>query len=96
MKDTLVYTDEHVAYKRVDRLHTAVKHNVKEFMNGLAHTNGVESFWLMLKADYRAVYKHMSHKHIYRYGNEFSGRQNDRNLDTIDMMGNLARGSVEK
>ena len=91
-----VYTDEHASYKGINRPHTAVKHSVNEFVNGLAHTNGMESFGSTLKAGYKAIYKHMSPTHLYRYANEFAGRQSDRDLDTVDMMGNLVRGAVGK
>ena len=29
--------------------HKTVKHSVKEFVNGMDHTNGIESFWALLK-----------------------------------------------
>ena len=41
-----VYTDEHRSYLGLDVLyeHETVRHSVKEYVNGQAHTNGVESF----------------------------------------------------
>ena len=41
-----VYTDDHRAYKNLRHTfkHTAVKHSVAEYVNGQAHTNGIESF----------------------------------------------------
>ena len=50
-----VYTDEHRGYKGLAD-HEAVKHSVGEFVNGLAHTQGVESFWSMLKRGYHGVF----------------------------------------
>ena len=45
-----VYTDESIAYLgMVDFKHEAVKHSVKEFVKDRAHTNGIESFWAILK-----------------------------------------------
>lgn len=41
-----VYTDEHRAYSKLGERscdHQAVNHSVKEFVNGMAHINGVES-----------------------------------------------------
>ena len=46
-----VYTDEAAAYKGLPN-HETVKHSVSEYVNGQAHTNGVESFWSMLKRGY--------------------------------------------
>ena len=47
-----VYTDEAAAYVGLPRPHATVKHGVGEYVNGQAHTNGIESFWSMLKRGY--------------------------------------------
>ena len=94
--DATVYTDEAAAYSGIARNHEAVKHSVKEFVRGQAHTNGIESFWANLKRGYVGVYHHFSRKHLQRYINEFAGRHNDRPLDTIDQLRNIARGMVGK
>ena len=62
----------------------------------MAHTNGVESFWSMLKRGYQGTFHHFSEKHLDRYVTEFAGRHNDREADTINMMGNMAQGMVGK
>ena len=80
-----VYTDEHGAYRGLPN-HETVKHSVSEYVNGQAHTNGVESFWSMLKRGYHGTYHQMSPKHLQRYVNEFSGRHNIREADTLDQM----------
>ena len=90
--DTLVYTDEAPAYNRLNRPHEAVKHSVGEYVRGRASTNGVESFWAMLKRGYVGTYHWMSAKHLHRYVNEFSGRHNQRPLDTVDQMAAMVRG----
>ena len=86
-----VYTDEHLAYKGLPN-HTAVKHGAGQFVNGMAHTNGVESFWSMLKRGYHGTFHKMSVKHLGRYVTEFSGRHNMRDCDTIQQMSQVARG----
>ena len=58
----------------------------------MAHTNGIESFWSMLKRAHKGVYHKISPKHLQRYVNEFSGRHGIRAHDTIDQMGTLASG----
>lgn len=73
-----------------------VKHSVKEYVNGQAHTNGIESFWALLKRGYHGTYHHMSAKHLDRYVNEFAGRYNHRPLDTIDQMASVSRRMVGK
>ena len=90
-----VYTDEHAGYRGLPN-HQAVKHSVGEYVNGMIHTNGVESFWSMVKRGHMGTYHHMSPKHLHRYVNEFAGRHNDRPADTVDQMAAMARGMQGK
>ena len=94
--DTLVYTDEARAYDRINRPHQTVKHSAKEYVNGAAHTNAIESFWAMLKRAHYGVYHQFSLKHLPRYTNEFAGRHNIRPLDTIEQMRSLFLGGLGK
>ena len=48
-EDTTVYTDEARAYKGVPRDHIPLNHSVGEYVREQAHTNGMESFWAMMK-----------------------------------------------
>ena len=90
-----VYTDDHMAYRGL-RNHETVKHSVGEYVDGHAHTNGIESFWSMFKRGYYGTYHRLSPKHLDRYVTEFVGRGNMRGLDTIDQMGALAQGMIGK
>ena len=90
-----VYTDDHRSYLGLDN-HESVKHSVSEYVNGMAHTNGIESFWASLKRGYHGTYHQMSEKHLGRYVTEFAERHNARPLDTIDQMAHLTRGMVGK
>ena len=63
---------------------------------GQAHTNGIESFWALLKRGYYGTYHRMSPKHLQRYVDEFAGRHNMRPLDTIDQMKAMVRGMDRK
>ena len=76
----------------LDFEHHSVKHSVGEFVNGIAHTNGIESFWSMLKQGYQGIYHKMSKKHMKGYVDEFVGRHNIRELNTIDQMSVVASG----
>lgn len=87
-----LYTDELPAYRGIRMNHQAVKHSVGEYVDGMAHTNGIESFWAMLKRGYIGTYHQMSAKHLHRYICEFAGRHNVRHLDTSEQMGIVAAG----
>ncbi len=90
-----VYTDEHRSYEGLEN-HESVKHSVSEYVKDQAHTNGIESFWAMLKRGYHGTYHHMSEKHLDRYVQEFSGRHNARPLDTAEQMDALTHSMVGK
>ena len=91
-----VYTDEARGYQGMPFNHEAVCHSVGEYVRDQAHTNGMESFWSILKRGYHGTYHHMSAKHLNRYVTEFSGRHDDRERDTIDQMSHIAQGMVGK
>ena len=79
-------------YNRGLPYHQTVRHSVNEWVNEQAHTNGLESFWSLLKR----VYHKMSPKHLHRYVREFEGRHNQRELDTVDQMRAMVRGLAGK
>ena len=88
-----VYTDENKAYKGISGMkHDAVCHSSGEYVRGQTHTNGIESFWAVLKRGYMGVYHYWSPKHLQRYLNEFAGRHNARGFDAIDRMRRVVRG----
>ena len=90
-----VYSDEHGGYMGLDN-YEVVKHSAGEYVKEQAHTNGIESFWSMLKRGYVGTYHQMSVKHLDRYVNEFAGRHNARPLDTLVQMECIAQGLVGK
>ena len=95
-----IYTDELHAYKALNRVykHKTVNHTVKEFVNGMASTNGIESVWSVLKRGYNGVYHQWSFKHMARYINEFTFRLNEGNVKrhTWDRLESLVKGSFGK
>ena len=94
--DAQVYTDEALAYKGLPRRHEAVRHSVGEYVRDMAHTNGMESFWSMLKRGQDGVYHHFSPKHLDRYVTEFEGRHNSRPMDTERQMSVMASSASGK
>ena len=92
-----VFTDNFKSYRKLKgHYHEIVRHTVGEYVDGMAHTNGIESFWAMLKRGYKGTYHKMSKKHLHRYIAEFEGRHNVRGLDTIRQMEAVAAKSVGK
>ena len=89
--DAMVYTDDATAYQGLPH-HASVTHSVGQWVDGLAHTNGLESFWSMMKRGYHGTYHKMSPKHLDRYVGEFEGRHNQRPADTLDQMRRMVRG----
>ena len=89
---TLLYTDESAAYENLEN-HAAVKHRVKEYVRGQIHTNGIESFWSMLKRGYVGTYHRMSFEHLPRYVTEFEARHNCRDFDTIEQLALMVMGA---
>ena len=92
----MVYTDEASAYNRMPFPHEAVTHSAGEYVRGPVHTNGIESFWSMLKRAHKGTYHKMSPKHLQRYVTEFTGRHNAKNLGTLSQMKNIAEGMAGK
>ena len=98
-KGGTLYTDDHGAYRGLDMSdydHHVVNHSARQYVDGQAHTNGIESFWALLKRGYHGTFHKMSAKHLHRYVNEFAGRHNIRESDMIEQMTFLAQGVVGK
>ena len=92
-----VFTDTAGGYQKMRGFeHETVSHSTGEYVRGQAHTNGIESFWSMLKRGYIGTYHKMSRKHLGRYVDEFAGRHNLRDADTADQMAAMARGFLGK
>ena len=95
-KGATVYTDDHGGYQGMPFEHETVKHSISEYVNGMAHTNGIESFWALLKRGYHGTFHHISPKHLHRYVNEFATRHNMRPKDTEAMMAETVAKMVGK
>ncbi|MDR1696324.1 MAG: IS1595 family transposase [Endomicrobium sp.] len=83
--DTIVMTDDFSSYNILDRnpdkfLRLTVNHSIGQFAtrNGI-HTNGIESFWALLKRGIYGIYHHISTKYLQNYVNEFCFRANNKN-----------------
>ena len=82
-----LYTDEAAAYRGMPEFtHETVNHSVAEYVRGKAHTNGIESFWSMLKRAHDGTFHKISPKHLQRYVSEFAGKHNHRDSGTLIQM----------
>ena len=88
-KGAEIYTDDNSTYAGLDN-HKSVNHSAWQYVDGMVHVNGMESFWALFRRGYTGTFHHLSRKHLHRYINEFAGRHNIRPRDTIDMMGRIA------
>ena len=93
-------TDEHSGYMGLadGYDHKVVCHSAKEFVNGMAHTNSIESFWALVKRGYNGVFHNWDMKNTARYLDEFSFRLNEGNVKhtTMKRMNSLLTKSVGK
>ena len=94
--ETTLYTDENPSYKGAVADHEWVNHSAKQYVDGMVHVNGMESFWATLKRAYHGTFHKMSLKHLSRYADEFAGRHNIRDWDTVDQMTHVAACMVGK
>jgi len=96
-RDTILCTDDHRSYLGNKYTHFVVNHSAKQYVDGMAHTNGIESVWALLKRGFYGIYHSFSNKHLQRYVNEFMYRLNEGNckiptMDRIDALLSKAFG----
>jgi len=94
-KGVALYTDDHKGYTGLgaEYRHEVVVHSVGEYVRNEAHTNGIESFWAMLKRGYYGVFHHFTWKHLDRYLAEFSFRWNLLGLSGSERLNALVSNS---
>ena len=84
-----IVTDHHGGYIGLERSgfnHIRVNHSAGEYIRDKAHTNGIESFWSLLKRGHIGIYHYMSAKHLHRYVKEYSFRHNTAKFGTMDFI----------
>lgn len=80
---TAIYTDAHGGYKGLGDLgfdHETVDH-MESYVEGRAHTNGLENFWSLLKRGLKGTYVSVDPEHLGQYLDERLFTYNLRDLD---------------
>lgn len=94
---SMVYTDESTSYLGLVGMdHETVTHSVGQWVKDMAHTNGLEGFWSHFKRAFHGTYHQLSKKHLNRYVEEFSGKHNIREMDTMSQMQHVVACMVGK
>ena len=95
-----IVTDTHGGYIGLEAAgfqHIRINHSAGEYIRDMAHTNGIESFWALLKRGYIGIYHYMSAKHLHRYVKEFSFRHNTTKAGTMNFINmTIARMAGER
>ena len=84
-----VVTEVFLGYSPLHRAgftHKTVNHSVGEYVHDMAHTDGDESFWALLKRGHCGIHHFMSAKHLHRYVKEFSFRHNTSQACTMQFI----------
>ena len=98
---TTVMTDQYSGYNVIDEgrventknfIRIMVNHEVEFSKGDGKHTNGIESFWAIVKRGVYGIYHHVSVKHMQTYMDEFCFRMNHRKVE--DGFASLVKLSV--
>ncbi len=88
-------TDESWLYGGIDKElpHGVVRHK-SEYVRGTTHTQGIESFWSILKRGLIGTYYHVDAAYLNQYVQEFAFRHNARKITDAERFASLL-GQVE-
>lgn len=95
-RDAMIYTDEFKGYNNLPRRRQSIDHKSKLYVDGDVHTQGIESFWAIIKRGYKGVYHSMAKKNVHRYVTEYVGRYNAKGQSHEEHMATIARGLAGK
>jgi transposase-like protein len=97
---TEMHTDEHKAYRGVEKItggmHFHVTHYQNEFAKEDIHSNTAESWNALLKRSIVGSFHHVSREHLGRYCDEVSFRWNRRAMDDTKRAAEAIKGGEGK
>ncbi len=88
-RGTKVMTDQYSGYNIINEgreentkefIRIMVNHDICYSLGDGIHTNGIESFWAIVKRGVFGIYHHISVRHLQSYMDEFSFRMNHRKV----------------
>jgi transposase-like protein len=84
-KVSLIATDENAAYNPLDKIfdHKSVNHSAGRYVDGVVHTQTIDSFWSLLKRGIMGSFHKVSRKYLPLYVAEFEFRYSNRNNPDI-------------
>ena len=97
-KNTTVMTDQFSGYNILDKendcnfVRLKIDHTVAYSLGDGIHTNGIESFWAVLKRGVYGVFHNVSVKYMQKYVNEFCYRLKHR--DNNEAFASLVKFAV--
>lgn len=96
-RGAVLNTDAHFSYQGLNRsfVHKVVDH-AETYVDGTIHTNGLESYWSLLKRSIRGTYVAVEPFHLFRYLDEQAFRFNERTNDDAGRFDAALTGIVGK
>jgi transposase-like protein len=90
-RNSRLFTDEHPVYANMIKMlpHDVIRHK-SEYVRGEVHTQGIESFWAILKRGLVGTYHHVDAGYLAQYVNEYEFRHNSRNISDAERFQLLA------
>jgi transposase-like protein len=97
---TEMHTDQHKAYRGVEKItgapHQHVNHTINEFARDGVHSNTAESWNALLKRSIVGSFHHVSREHLSRYCDEVSFRWDRRAMDDTERTMQAIKGGDGK
>lgn len=93
--DSILMTDEYTGYNKAARIlkHFTINHS-RAYVDGVIHTNTIESFWAIVKRGIVGQYHGVSAKYLDKYLDEFCFRYNARFDDANVLFGSVLNRMV--
>jgi len=95
-RGSTLYTDSWRPYRGLTGYEHGMVDHAVEYVNGRIHTNGIESFWNLLKRSIKGTYISVEPFHLGRYVDEQVFRFNERKGYDCDRFATALRGALGK